>query len=49
MPVLLRIPLDRRIAESYCRGETLVQGMPQWRRPFQGLFQSIENLVGPRA
>jgi len=49
MPVLLRIPLDRRIAESYCRGETLVQSMPQWRRPFQGLFQSIENLVGPRA
>src|SRR4030042_1364801 len=31
IPLLMRIPFDRRIAEAYCRGETLAAHMPSWR------------------
>jgi MinD superfamily P-loop ATPase len=45
VPVLLRIPLDRRIAELYCRGETLVAGIPSWREAFRELFSNITRLT----
>jgi len=45
IPVLLKIPLDRRIAELYCRGQTLVAGMPSWRSAFSDLLQSIQRLA----
>lgn len=41
IPVLLRIPLDTAIARSYSRGLTLVEGMPEWRPSFRGLFDTI--------
>lgn len=45
LPVLLRIPFDRRIAELYCRGVTLAAGMPSWRAAFQELFEKARGLV----
>jgi MinD superfamily P-loop ATPase len=45
IPVLLKIPLDRRIAELYCRGQTLVAGMPSWREAFRDLLESTQRLV----
>jgi len=45
IPILLRIPLDRRIAELYCRGETLVAGMPSWRKAFRDLLESIQRVA----
>jgi MinD superfamily P-loop ATPase len=45
IPVLLKIPLDRRIAELYCRGQTLVAGMPSWREAFRDLLNSIERVA----
>jgi MinD superfamily P-loop ATPase len=48
VPVLLRIPLDRRIAELYCRGTTLVAGLPGWRRTFFNLWESAQHLARPR-
>ena len=48
IPVLLRIPLDRRIAELYCRGTTLVGGMPGWRRTFLDLWETAQHLARPR-
>jgi MinD superfamily P-loop ATPase len=45
LPVLLRIPFDRRIAELYCRGVTLAEGMPEWKRPFRELFEGVRGLV----
>jgi len=45
VPVLLKIPLDRRIAELYCRGQTLVAGMPTWRKPFRDLLESVQRLA----
>ena len=48
LPVLLHIPLERRIAELYCRGTTLVEGLPLWREQFRELFQTIEKIVRTR-
>jgi MinD superfamily P-loop ATPase len=48
IPVLLRIPLDRRIAELYCRGTTLVAGMPNWGPTFLDLWEDIRDLAAAR-
>jgi MinD superfamily P-loop ATPase len=45
LPVLLRIPFDRRIAELYCRGVTLAEGMPEWRAVFGDLFERVRGLA----
>lgn len=41
IPVLLRIPWDRAIAEAYARGIPLVEALPHWRGPLLGLFEKI--------
>ncbi|MCD6567527.1 MAG: ATP-binding protein [Dehalococcoidia bacterium] len=46
VPILLKIPLDREIAVLYSKGIPLVQGMPQWREAFLGLFENIAARVG---
>jgi MinD superfamily P-loop ATPase len=43
--VLLRIPFDRRIAELYCRGVTLAEGMPEWKGAFRDLLEKVRELV----
>lgn len=43
VPLLLNIPLDMRIASLYSRGELLIEGMPEWRQPFLGLFENIKE------
>ena len=45
LPVLLEIPQDRRIAESYARGVPLVRAEPGWADRFRGLFRGIQSLV----
>jgi MinD superfamily P-loop ATPase len=45
IPVLMRIPFDRRIAEAYCRGETLAAAMPSWQEAFRELFGGIRDLA----
>ena len=31
VPVLMEIPFDRKIAESYSKGEMIVEAMPEWK------------------
>ena len=45
LPVLMEIPFDRRIAESYSRGELIVESMPDWKEKFIGLYQRIDAVV----
>ncbi|MFO8034676.1 MAG: ATP-binding protein [Candidatus Bipolaricaulota bacterium] len=45
IPVLLRIPMDRRIAAAYARGEPLVEAFPEWKEPLIELHSSITNRV----
>jgi MinD superfamily P-loop ATPase len=43
IPVLLRIPMDRRIAAAYAEGIPLVQAFPEWRERFVALAESIAS------
>jgi MinD superfamily P-loop ATPase len=46
IPVLLKIPFDRRIAAGYSRGEPLVDAFPEWRDRFQQVYADIERRIG---
>jgi MinD superfamily P-loop ATPase len=46
LPVLMEIPFDRRIAETYSRGEVLVEVMSEWKEKFSELYHRIEEMVG---
>jgi MinD superfamily P-loop ATPase len=43
--VLATIPFDRKIAEAYSRGETLLDLYPSWRAKFLNLFEAIRKSV----
>jgi MinD superfamily P-loop ATPase len=45
LPILMKIPFDRGIAEAYSRGKLIVSEMPEWKVKFLALYNSIENLV----
>jgi MinD superfamily P-loop ATPase len=45
IPILMEIPFDRRIAEAYSRGETLVEEMPEWKEKFLKLYARIMAVV----
>ena len=49
IPVLLTIPLDTEIARLNSRGITLVEGMPQWKESFIGLFDRIREIMNARS
>ncbi len=43
IPVLLEIPDDRRIAEAYSRGQTIIDAIPEMRATFDLLFQRVNS------
>lgn len=45
LPVLLRIPLQRRIAETYSRGEMLVDIYPEYKQKFRSVISEVERLA----
>jgi MinD superfamily P-loop ATPase len=45
VPILMRIPYERRIAEAYSRGIPLVEAMPEYIAHFQALYRSIEAMI----
>jgi hypothetical protein len=45
IPILMEIPFDRKIAESYSRGELLIDARPEWRERFVRLFDRIAEIV----
>jgi MinD superfamily P-loop ATPase len=45
VPILMRIPHDRRIAEAYSNGLPLVRAMPEYLPRFRSLFTTIKELV----
>jgi len=46
LPVLMEIPFDRQIAESYSKGDVLVEIRPEWKDKFLELYHRIEEIVG---
>ncbi len=45
IPLLLEIPMDRKIAESYSRGEMVIDAMPEWKEQFERLYERIRDLA----
>lgn len=45
IPILMEIPFDRKIAETYSRGELLVEQMPEWKDRFIELYKRIQWMV----
>ena len=45
VPILMRIPIDRRIAEAYSEGEPLVKVLPEYADRFRSLYAGIEQVV----
>jgi MinD superfamily P-loop ATPase len=45
IPILMRIPLDRRIAEAYSDGVPLVEALPEYRSRFENLYREIERQI----
>ena len=43
IPILMRIPMDRRLAEALARGKTLVAVQPQYKTSFQELYNQIRD------
>lgn len=43
IPILMRIPLDRRIAEAYSEGVTIVEAWSEYRERFVELYRRIER------
>jgi MinD superfamily P-loop ATPase len=43
IPLLMTIPFDRKIAEGYARGRSLIEIYPDWQEKFRALFQTIQN------
>ena len=41
LPILMRIPHDRRIAEAISNGQALVEALPQVRHSFRELYERI--------
>ena len=45
IPILMRIPLDRRIAEAYSEGVPLVEALPEYRAQFIQLYLQITDHI----
>jgi MinD superfamily P-loop ATPase len=41
IPILMRIPLDRTVAEAIAEGKTLLDARPEYRPEFQALYRQI--------
>lgn len=45
IPILLRIPFDRRIAEAYSEGRPMVEVLPAYREQFQRMWEGIQVIM----
>jgi MinD superfamily P-loop ATPase len=45
VPILMRIPMERRFAEAIASGKTLVEAAPEYRAEFRALLESITAKV----
>jgi len=45
IPILMRIPLARRIAEAYSEGVTIVEALPEYRAKFIQLYLQITDHI----
>ncbi|MDD3949160.1 MAG: hypothetical protein PHT43_06825, partial [Anaerolineaceae bacterium] len=46
LPILLRVPFNRLLAEKLAAGQSLVDVMPEYREVLVKLYQEIREIVG---
>jgi MinD superfamily P-loop ATPase len=46
LPILMRIPHDRQIAQAHSKGVPLVEALPVYRQRFAALYEQIVHLAG---
>lgn len=44
IPILMEIPMDRKIAEAYSEGKSIIETMPEYKQKFLALYKKIKNL-----
>jgi len=44
IPILMEIPMDRKIAEAYSEGKSIIETMPEYKQKFLSLYKKIKNL-----
>ena len=44
IPILMEIPMDRKIAEAYSEGKSIIETMPEYKQKFLTLYKKIINL-----
>jgi len=49
LPILLRVPLDRRIAVAYSNGIPFAEELPEWKPRLREMFARIAELAGEKA
>lgn len=45
IPVLMTIPMDRKIAAAYSEGKSILEVLPSYKTKFLALYKEIEHLV----
>jgi MinD superfamily P-loop ATPase len=45
IPVFMRVPFKRTIAEGTAQGKPLIEIYPEYKTEFQNIFQQISNLM----
>ena len=45
IPILMRIPMDRRIATAYSKGTPIVEEIPEYREKFKELYEKIKQML----
>jgi len=48
IPILLRIPMERRIAEALAQGQPLIAVNPEYRGVFRDLYHQIESILAEK-
>ena len=44
IPVLMKIPFRREIAEIYSKGEIIIESLPEYEKDFRALYEKIKNI-----
>lgn len=45
IPILMKIPNNREIAQLYSRGIPFVEEMPEWKERFEDLYRKAKEMV----
>jgi MinD superfamily P-loop ATPase len=46
IPIILELPMDRKIAEAYSRGDIIIEVFPELKKKFQHIYKEIRGIIG---